>query len=65
VASAQEAIVARERVKDSIKEAKAQATLAKREARERVLKVEVESAFSLALFAGGQRAHSKGCLSEG
>jgi chromosome segregation ATPase len=48
VAYAQEAVVARERVEASIKEAKARATLAKREAQKRVLKMETESVTSLA-----------------
>jgi translation initiation factor 2B subunit (eIF-2B alpha/beta/delta family) len=47
LASVQEAAMAREGVKASIKEAKDQATLAERETQEKVLKTEAESAASL------------------
>jgi hypothetical protein len=51
-ASAEEAAAVREKVEASIKEAEAWATLAKREARERVLTVEAESVTSLAFVCG-------------
>jgi prophage DNA circulation protein len=50
VDSTQRAAAVRERAEASIKEAEAWATLAKREARERVFKMEAKSAASLAFF---------------